>query len=119
MTRFNISKEADLKSAILDYLQILENRGVIYYDRLNSGSLLVAGKGDKRYKVQLCKDGTSDIFFVNCGRIYFLECKRKGEEQRADQKEFQRKVEEVSAIYWVVDDFETFLKLMQEYKIEV
>jgi hypothetical protein len=48
MTRLNKSKESDLKSAISERLQYLENQlDNFYWDRLNSGELLVLNKNWK------------------------------------------------------------------------
>jgi hypothetical protein len=114
LTRLGSGKESDLKSSILDFLQIYENKGLIYSDRLNSGKLLVLNKDGSQRLVNLCKEGTADIFFIAYGRVIFVETKCKNGKQRESQKEFQSKVESVGALYWLVDNFQAFLDLFQE-----
>ena len=114
MTHFDVQKESDLKSSISNYLQILENQGKLFYERLNSGELLVLNKDKSVRKVKLCRKGTSDFIVVVYGRVIFIETKRKGKTQSDEQKEFQTKVECVSAQYWLVDDFDKFLKLIDK-----
>jgi hypothetical protein len=119
MTRLSKPREANLKSQILEYIQILENQGKVYGDRLNSGEILALNKDGSQRLIKLCREGTADIFFIIYGRIIFTETKRKGEKQKPQQKIFQEKVESVGAIYWLVDDFEQFLKLLSDFGITV
>lgn len=109
MTRLGSGKESDLKSSILDFLQIYENQNKLYSDRLNSGKLLVLNKDGSQRLVKLCKEGSADIYFIIYGRVIFIETKRAKGKQRESQKVFQNKVESVSATYWLVDNFDDFL----------
>lgn len=108
MTRLNKPKESDLKSTISDYLQILENQGLLYWDRINSGEILALNKDGSQRLIKLARPGTADLFFIVFGRITFLECKRKGEKQKPEQKIFQDKIENAGAFYWLIDNFEYF-----------
>jgi len=116
MTRLDTPKESDLKSTIYQYLTVCESMGKLWFERLNSGELLVLNKDQSKRLVKLCREGTSDFIVVAFGRPIFIECKKIGGKQSESQKEFQQKVESVGAIYWLVDNFEQFLNLMQEVK---
>jgi hypothetical protein len=50
--------------------------------------------------------GVPDIIVVHVGRPYFLEVKRVGAYQSAEQREFQRRAEEAGAMYAVVRSIE-------------
>jgi hypothetical protein len=91
-------------------LQILENQGKLYCDRLNSGALMGSNENESIWRVNLCKAGTADIFFIVYGRIIFVETKRAKGKQRETQKLFQNKVESVGALYWLVKSFDEFLE---------
>ena len=108
MTRLGTGKESDLKNTILDYLQILENKGVCVYERINSGELLVLNKDGTKRLVKLARKGCADILCIIYGRAIFIETKSKTGHQTKEQKEFQQKAESVSAIYWLIDDFDDF-----------
>jgi hypothetical protein len=109
MTHFDVQKESDLKSSIANYLQILENQGSLWYERLNSGELLVLNKDGSKRMVNLCRKGTADFITIVRSHVIFIETKSKTGKQSPEQKEFQSKVESVGALYWLVDDFDKFL----------
>jgi hypothetical protein len=108
MTRFSDGKESDLKSQIIDYLQILENMGVCLYERINAGELVVLNKDGTKRLVKLARKGCADVLCIIYGRAIFIETKSKTGKQSDDQKEFQVKAESVSAIYWLIYDFDDF-----------
>jgi hypothetical protein len=55
--------------------------------------------------------GSPDIIVVHVGRPYFLEVKRPGTYQSADQKEFQESSEKAGAYYAVVRSIEDVQQL--------
>jgi hypothetical protein len=114
LTRLGIYKESNLKNQVIDYLQILENGGYCYYERINSGELLVLNKDGTKRLVKLARDGTSDAMCVIYGRIIFIELKSYSGKQTQNQKEFQKKVESVGGIYWLINDFDNFLNKINE-----
>jgi len=117
-------RESELSKAVRDYLQYQANLGKVYFDRLNSGSLL-AKSGDRIYKVNLCKSGTADYFVIqwvypqgapNKGwtRVIFLELKGKDGKQRGDQKDFQVSVEKQGAEYHIIRNIDELIGLIKE-----
>ena len=116
MTRLNKSKESDLKAAISERLQYLENQlDNFYWDRLNSGEILTLNQNGTKRLIKLCRPGTADLYFVFKGKLYYLETKKLKGKQRETQIEFQNKVEKAGAVYFLVDnyeDFEGYLKII-------
>jgi hypothetical protein len=55
--------------------------------------------------------GVSDIIVVHVGRPYFLEVKRVGAYQSAEQTEFQTRAEKAGAMYAVVRSIEDVQQL--------
>ena len=108
--------EADLKRTVEDYLTYKQNQGALYFDRLNSGEAIVL-KGDKHYKINLCREGTADFMVLmwtfplgapNKGwtRVIFLELKSKTGKQSEDQRTFQDAVEKQGASYFIIRNLE-------------
>lgn len=101
-------KEADLKLTVRDYLDVLMKQGKLWYDRLNSGTLII-GEGKSRRCVKMCREGTADFEVIQgvilkgeyrlWPQITFIETKCKDGKQRPDQVEFQRVVEAQGARY--------------------
>ena len=101
--------EKQLQKAILDYLQLLENKGELWFERLNAGTaFLPAGRG--MYKIKLCRLGTADVIIVKNGLILFAELKSKSGKQSIDQKSFEIKVRKVGAGYCIVRSIEELEK---------
>lgn len=117
-------KEADLQRAVSDYLQYQMNLGKLYFDRLNSGSILTK-RGKNTYRVSLCREGTADFMVVKgwetdrfsisdlISEIIFLELKGTKGKQRPEQKEFQELVEAQGAEYYVVRSIEELEDILE------
>ena len=105
--------ERDLKLAVEDYLTYLMNQGKLYFDRLNSGSLITK-RGQSTYRVNLCREGTADFYVirkVNVGgadflKLIFLELKGAKGKQRPEQGAFQKLVEAQGASYFLIRSIE-------------
>jgi len=114
--------ESSLVTACMKYLQCLENLGKIaWHDRLNSGSYNVTTRRRDKHgvwtsynsRVQGCRKGTPDIFFVTpYGQVVWVECKR-GTKQSSGQTEFQNKFDQLPNHYYMIaestDDINRFL----------
>lgn len=98
-------READIKRTVDDFLQYEQNAGVLYYDRLNSGEIIVMA-GQSRRRIKLCREGTADFFVLLKGRIIFLEIKSTKGRLRTEQKCFKVLVESQNAEYYMVRDVE-------------
>lgn len=110
--------EADLKRTVESYLELLYNQGKIYYERLNSGSLLASYDGKSYRRIRLCREGTAD-FIVVIGEssvrrnmaIIFLEIKAKTKQSEA-QKQFQRIVEAQGAEYMLIKTIDEVIEAL-------
>lgn len=117
-------KEKDLKLAVSQYLEYGTNQGKWYADRLNSGSVLVK-RGEKTYRVELCREGTADFMAIQEAtilgldrieqriRIIFLELKGDKGKQRPEQRVFQGKVEAQGAEYHIIRSVEEVQALLE------
>ena len=132
MTTITLS-ESSLKRTIQEFLDVQMAQGLLWWCRVNSGSLLVAGRDDRKYRVQLAPEGTADILVIqgrerpwrglNSNAIYFetgdivptvfwIETKRTRGKQTEMQLEFQRRVEAEGCRYILarsMDDVEEAL----------
>jgi len=104
--------ESELLSNIREYLQYMENLGNLFSLRLNSGMAYLPGAGGKKYAIQLCPAGTSDLLVIADGKVYFLETKT-GTEQSIAQMEFQQKVEEQGCVYKIIRDLQEVVDLFK------
>ena len=94
---FHLS-ETSLKRQTRDYLGWLENLGFLWYERLNSGSIVVA-QGDRKRKVELCRPGTADFIIIIKGQVVFWETKSRTGKPSPEQREFGEKAFRNGAIY--------------------
>ena len=116
-------KEADLKLAVSQYLEYGTNQGKWYADRLNSGSVLVK-RGNKTYRVELCREGTADFMVIRHGfkvgdvvfafRLVFLELKGDKGKQSSEQGAFQKLVGAQGAEYYIVRSVEDVMEILGE-----
>lgn len=103
--------EKDLKTAVEDYLQIKQNQGELYFDRLNSGDFIEV-RGNTRRRIKGCRKGTADYFILRSSgkwgvpRLLFIELKGDKGRQSKEQKEFQHLIECQGAMYSVVKSVE-------------
>ena len=119
-------KEADLKKVVNDYLQIGMNQGKWYYDRFNSGEVIVNYGASGRHKVKLCREGTADfmvLMIMHLGdgvhhtripapRIVFLELKSSTGRTTRAQDEFRWLVEIQGAEYFVIRTIEELEEIL-------
>ena len=57
--------------------------------------------------------GVSDRIAIKDGRVIFLECKKPGGKQSAEQIEFQANVENVGGEYYVIHSLEEIMEICQ------
>lgn len=114
-------KESELKLAVAEYLQIGMNQGKWYSDRLNSGSALVK-RGEKVYRVELCREGTADFMVLKlCGdnlligscRVIFIELKGDKGKQKPEQYEFQKQVMGQGAEYYIIRSVDEIAEILE------
>jgi len=98
-------KETEIQSAIIDYLQILENQNKLFFVRLNNippVTKLPNGKMLFRRMPKGTKKGLADILLIIKGQAIFLEVKSESGYLRTEQKQFQELCKRNSTLYFVV-----------------
>ncbi len=112
-------KEGDLQRCVSDYLTYLMNQGKLYFDRLNSGEVIVVA-GQSRRRVKLCREGTADFMVIQrqeykwgaTVRTIFLELKGDKGKQRPEQGAFQKLIEAQGAEYHIVRDIQQLEEIL-------
>lgn len=92
--------EKDIQAVICDYLTF---RRVFFYRQNN---IPVNHNGEYRALPKHTPRGISDLVVVKDGVVYFLEVKRSGTCQTADQREFEASATAAGAVYRVVRSIE-------------
>ncbi len=127
--------EAQIKLAVADYLTYKMNLGELYFDRLNSGEVIVVA-GKSRRRIKLCREGTADFivlmkktfqfchtirparegettaWFPYC-KVIFLEVKSEKGKQRVEQSVFQKIVESFGARYIIIRSIEELAECLK------
>lgn len=103
--------ESDILLAAKQYLNIGYSRGDLYFDRLNSGRILVK-TGKSQRMIDLCREGTPDLFILQDGEWKFIECKRKGKELSPAQKEIHSRLKDQGAKVYVCDDVDAIIDII-------
>lgn len=114
-------KESDIKATLEDWLTIQQNRDLLWWCRVNSGSLLVSGRGDRKYRVRLAPEGTADILVIRrtkargktVPRVTWIETKAPGGRQTEIQREFQRLIEGYGCEYIVISNLSDLDQIFQ------
>lgn len=116
-----LEKEADILRTIMDGLSAMR----IWHVRMNTATTILSYKGKKR-AIRQGRRGMADILALptKCiltweaaERIFtplWIECKRPGEKQTADQVNFQYEVEAEGHRYAVLSSWEDALKVLAE-----
>lgn len=97
--------ESQISKNVKNTLLACELAGsVLWFERLNAGKV----RTEFGSWIQLCRQGTADFIAIlpieNGTIVYFMEIKSHTGEQKENQKEFQKQVEEWGAIYEIVRD---------------
>ena len=92
-------KESQIQTAIEQVLRVYEKSGSCVYIKNNTG----AHKTDHGAFIRFGKVGSSDfLLFLQGGQTVFLEVKTPKGRQNDNQKDFQRRVEQLGHSYFVV-----------------
>jgi hypothetical protein len=109
-------RESDILRAVMDYLAAEK----IPHWRMNSGAMAGSHKG-KKWFVRFGEKGMADVLvirsiqmtdFWQLQRVLWIEIKRPGERQTADQKAFQSYVESCGMRYAVVASIEDLRRVL-------
>lgn len=110
-------KESDIQRTILDGLAAMH----IWAIRMNSGAMYGSHKG-KRWAVRFGRKGMADVlalpyrdnkFHACCFNPTWIEVKRLGEKQTADQVNFQYEVESEGHRYILATSWDSVLAVIQ------
>lgn len=111
-------KESDIQSSIIDYLQFMENKGVLFFQRTNNipVSQIRNGKRVFRSMAKGQKKGFPDITMVINGLFIALEVKMPKKYQSKDQKAMQAKIELAGGKYFVVRSVDEVIRIVKELR---
>lgn len=101
MKRGVVPLEKDIQAAILDYLEarrhfVIRLNNIPAFNRNPNGSITM------RRLPKHTPRGLADILCIHLGTPYFLEVKRRGSYQSAEQKIFEQEARKAGAHYAVV-----------------
>ena len=108
-------KETDIQSQIIDYLQILEHQGKLFFQRTNNipVSQIRNGKRVFRSMPKGAKKGFPDIVVLKGGVLIALEVKSATGRQSKDQKEMEKLVVSSGGKYFIVRSLSEVVELMK------
>jgi hypothetical protein len=118
MPTYSKRKESSLVTAIGEYLQTLENAGIVaWWDRLNAGYIKTG-----RSFIRMCRAGTPDLFCIlnnAVGQVIWIEAKQD-HTQSTPQKQFEWIISGLTMHRYIlihsVDELRDFLKY--EFRLE-
>ena len=102
-------KEILIQRAILNYLQILENRGKVYCFRAGAG--MIPTKAGGMFKTG--RAGCPDIVCCVDGKFVGLEVKNEKGKMSDKQKEAKELIEKVGGSYYVVRSINDVSKIIK------
>jgi len=109
--KFTLKKQEPTESQILNSIcEYLALRHHFFFRTNNTPIFQSNGQGGGFFRAmsKWSLKGVPDIIVIGkeCGTFIGLECKRKSGKQSPEQKEFQKRCEEVAAEYYVVRSIE-------------
>lgn len=111
-------KETEIQSAIIDYLQILENQGKLFFVRLNNIPPVTKFADGRMFFRRLpkgTKKGLADILVIIKGTAIFFEVKSEKGYLRPEQKIFQELCKKNCTLYFVIRNVEEIRRILDEY----
>lgn len=106
-------KESEIQSGIIDYLQILENQGKIFFHRANNTAVYDPIGKKFRSMAKGQKKGFPDILVLKSSRCIALEVKTVTGKQSKEQKQVQSNFEQQGFEYYVVRNIDEVKKIME------
>lgn len=105
-------KESQIQSAIIDYLQVLENQGKVFFQRMNTTGLYnPTTKGFMRMPKGV-KKGMPDILVIQGGQVIGLEVKTETGRQSKEQRIMERRFKDNGAEYHIVRSADDVIDLL-------
>jgi hypothetical protein len=115
MTRLT-PKETGREGIMRAVTDLLTVKHILWF-RMNAGDRIVPGKNGKRYRIRGHAKGTADILFflANRRQVVWVEVKRPGASQTAEQWAFQGLVEtEYDHTYLLISDLSQLQAWLKE-----
>ncbi|PZM81953.1 VRR-NUC domain-containing protein [Candidatus Gracilibacteria bacterium] len=103
-------KENIIQKSIINYLQLKENLGELYFFRSGAGAVRVTGQNRDRF-FKTGKAGCPDITVVKDGRFIGLEVKTEKGKQSEAQKLAEEKILKAGGEYYIVRSVEDVISL--------
>ena len=107
-------KESEIQSSIIDYLQILENRGKIFFQRFNNTPVYDPVGKKFRSMAKGNKKGFPDILVIANGRTIGFEGKTATGKQSKEQKDIENKFKQHGQEYFVVRTVDEVTKILSK-----
>lgn len=106
-----MTRESAIVTAIIQYLQYMENQGKLVFIRNNTGAV----KTDSGRFLRFGKAGSSDIIIFTDHRALFVEVKNEKGRQSENQKAFQHSVEDQGFQYIIVRSVSELEKILKSF----
>jgi hypothetical protein len=103
--------EAEVKTAVQDYLNALKKQGKLDWIRLNAGKIQTINKS----WIHLGEEGLPDLLVIANGRAFGLELKKPTGKHREEQEETKKRWELLSINYTFVHSFEEAKHIIDLY----
>lgn len=95
-------KESEIQKEIISFLQILENRGNIYFVRCNVFQGKIKRANGQDGFIKQAKAGAPDIIICVNGKFVGFEVKTETGKQSDLQKEAEAKIKRAGGLYFIV-----------------
>jgi len=109
-------KESEIQSQIIDYLQVLENKGKIFMQRVNNTAIYDPVGKRWRALAKGTKKGFPDILVLKDGKCIGLEIKTNIGKQSKEQKEIEKEFKKHKAAYYVVRSLKEVIEIFDRYE---
>lgn len=106
-------KESEIQSQIIDYLQLMEKQGKIFFQRTNNTPVFDPRTKKFRSLAKGQKKGFPDILVLMQGRTIGLEVKTSAGKQSKEQKTMQEQFKKQRAWYYVVRSVEEVVRIIE------
>ena len=108
-----VTPEKYIQSACMNYLELLENQGKLYFFRSQAGAVhTIRGNGSKGF-FRTGRAGAPDITVCYKGKFVGLEIKNEKGKQSAYQEQAQKQIEKTGGYYFIVRSLDELVKLLK------
>ena len=108
-----IVKEKQIQQMCLNYLEILENQGKLYFFRSGAGAVKTIRTNGSQGFFKTGKAGVPDITLLYKGKFIGLEIKTEKGKQSLLQEFAQTKIEASGGYYFIVKSLQELIKLIE------